>query len=104
MGAVSGGGFFFDTSPPKRINSERQNDYKAVCESNRDLLLMLEKAILGYVHAGDCDSLRLLLKATSYLYESAEQIIIDQKVCESCTDIKCSAAGKGLKSVETTDG
>ena len=105
MGAkTSGGPVFFNVNVPKRINSDWQAEYEQVVESNKDLLIKLEAAILRYVHAGDCDSLRLLLKATSYLYQSAEQIIIDQKICESCTDIKCSAVGKGLKSVETTTG
>ncbi len=99
MGATSSGGHFFDLTPPRAVNQDRQKQYKKVCEDNEALLQLLTDTVHRYCLSGDCNSLGLLLKATSYLFQSGEQILIDNQICSSCGDRSCSAAGRGLSDV-----
>ena len=64
-----------------------------VCDDNETLLQLLADAVHKYCLSGDCNSLGLLLKATSYLFQSGEQLLSDNQICQSCGDRGCSAAG-----------
>ena len=101
MGAnATNGPVFFNMDPPKIIDTDSQAHYEEVCQSNKELLQSLTDKIHGYCLDGNCQDLGLLLRAVSYLFQSGEQILLDNKICQSCGDRSCSAAGSGAGVVD----
>ncbi len=96
MGATaSGGPVFFNMDPPKMVTEERQERIERVKKNHKELLALVYRDFFQLSQDGDCDDIALLLNTMAYIIESAQQMIIDSKKCQSCGHFDCGAQGNG---------